>query len=196
MAACTYIFRLRAATLPRWPSSSTKCPCEVVKGRGVSSSGPDGLHAAGSSPRLGYRDRDMGVWSEQTPVSACTRPKRGCRRPRRSGPLVARPALAGQGPRSLSDAPITEFAFRRSHTGTGRSPRDADQGSPTWQRPGISGQWRSGSDPVPHRRSRSDCPAHERRCGPPDLRRRTGSPGRAGADRRSQRSRQDLPRPR
>ena len=38
MAACTYIFRLRAATLPRWPSSSTKCPCEVVKGRGVSSS--------------------------------------------------------------------------------------------------------------------------------------------------------------
>jgi signal transduction histidine kinase len=54
--------------------------------------------------------------------------------------LVARPALAGRRPRSLSDAPITKLAFRRSRTGTGRPPRAADQGSPGWQQPGTSRQ--------------------------------------------------------
>jgi hypothetical protein len=43
--------------------------------------------------------------------------------------LVARPTLAGQRPRSLSNAPITKLAFRHSHTGTGCSPRPADPGS-------------------------------------------------------------------
>ena len=41
----------------------------------------------------------------------------------------ARPTLAGQRPRSLSNAPITKLAFRHSHTGTGCSPRAADPGS-------------------------------------------------------------------
>jgi hypothetical protein len=43
--------------------------------------------------------------------------------------LVARPTLAGQRPRSLSNATITKLAFRHSYTGTGCSPRAADPGS-------------------------------------------------------------------
>lgn len=43
--------------------------------------------------------------------------------------LVARPTLAGQRPRSLSNAPITKLAFRHSYTGTGCSPRAANPGS-------------------------------------------------------------------
>ena len=55
--------------------------------------------------------------------------------------LVARPTLAGQRPRSLSNAPITKLAFRHSHTGTGCSPRAADPGSPAG-----SGRAPEGSD--------------------------------------------------
>jgi hypothetical protein len=53
--------------------------------------------------------------------------------------LVARPTLAGQRPRSLSNAPITKRAFRHSHAGTGCSPRAADPGSPAGSGPASEG---------------------------------------------------------
>ena len=79
----------------------------------------------------------------------------------------------------------------------GAPPPAADPGSPAWQRPRACGQRRSGlsgTDPVPHRGSRPDCPEPERRRGTPDVRRGPRSPRRAGADRRAPRGRQDLPR--
>jgi len=130
----------------------------------------------------------MGARSKPTHVSACTRPKRGCGRPRRSGPWWHGQPWPGrdQGASAMHRSPSLPSATAMPAPD---APRELLTGVPGWQRPGTRGQRRSRlsrSDPVSHRRSRSDCPVHERCRGLPDLRRRTRSPGRAGADRRSQ----------
>jgi hypothetical protein len=92
---------------------------------------PDDLHAARSSPPQRLSGTGIGVRSEQNTRISLLQAKGWVQATASLRTLMARPILAGQRPRSLSDAPVTMLAFRRSHTGTRRSPRAADPGPPS-----------------------------------------------------------------